>query len=133
MIHELHEQRLRGRRRDRRAAGSPPVDVYDRDDHYVVLWDIPGLDPGSLDVQVDGGTVLIRGHRERSAVHDADRVAAERPCGVISRRVELDRPADGRGITATYTDGVLTLRIPATDQDGAPDQRRSAHVLHAVA
>ena len=44
--------------------GTLAVDVFDRDDHYVVVCDAPGLDPGSLDVTVDGSTVLIpRGRR----------------------------------------------------------------------
>jgi HSP20 family molecular chaperone IbpA len=44
-------------------APAVPVDIYQCDDHYVVLCDLPGMDPGSLGVEVDGTTITIRGHR----------------------------------------------------------------------
>jgi HSP20 family protein len=111
-----------------------PADVYQCDDHYVVLYDLPGLDPGSLDVAVDGTTIIIHAHRGAPHIPDATRVTGHRPYGNIDQRIELDRPATGHGITATYTDGVLTLTIPTAGPRArhVHDHRSPAHVLHAI-
>jgi HSP20 family protein len=111
-----------------------PADIYRCDDHYVVLCDLPGLDSGTLDVRVEGGTITIRGQRSVPPLHDATYVSNERPLGMIERRVALEEPA-GTAITATYTDGVLTLTIPnaETRPRHLHDGRWSAHVAHAAA
>jgi HSP20 family protein len=90
-----------------------PVDVYRCDDRYLLLCDLPGVDTGTLDVRVAGTEVTLRAYRSAPALTDAEHVSAERPLGGIHRRITLDQPADGH-ITATYTDGVLTLTIPTT-------------------
>ena len=112
-----------------------PADIYRCDDHYVVLCDLPGLDTGTLDVRVQGTTITIRAERSAPPLHDATCITGERPLGLIERHIDLDQPAAGTGITATYTDGVLTLTIPiaAPRPRHLHDGRWPAHVLHAVA
>jgi HSP20 family protein len=121
-----------GRQRRRQQV---PVDIYRCDDHYVVLCDLPGLDPGTLDVRVESGTIVIRGQRSAPPLHDATHLSNERPLGLIERRIPLEEPAAGTGITATYTDGVLTLTVPMAGPRPRHlhDGRWSAHVLHAAA
>jgi HSP20 family protein len=121
-------------RHSRASQPTVPVDIYHCEDHYVVLCDLPGLDPGSLDVQIEGTTITIHAHRSAPHAPEATLVTGHRPYGAINQRIQLAQPATSTGITATYTDGVLTLTIPA---DGARprhlhDQRSPAHVLHAV-
>lgn len=121
--------------RHRRAfAPDVPVDVYQCDDHYVVLCDLPGLDPGTLDVAVDGTTITVHAQRGAPHIPDATRVTGHRPYGHIDQRIQLDRPATGHGITATYTDGVLTLTIPTAGPRArhVHDHRSPAHVLHGI-
>ena len=120
-----------GRQRRRRQA---PVDIYRCDDHYVVLCDLPGLEPGTLDVRVDGTTITIRGQRSALPLPDATCVTGERPLGATERHIRLDQPAAGTGITATYTDGVLTLTVPISGSRPRhlPDGPRHAHVLNAA-
>jgi HSP20 family protein len=117
-------------------AGRPavPVDIYQCDDHYVVLCDLPGLDPGSLDVRIDGTTITIHAHRSAPHPPDATLVSGQRPHGTIIQRIQLAQPATGTAITATYTDGVLTLTIPVAGSRArhVHDQRSPAHVLHAL-
>ncbi|MFJ1543267.1 Hsp20/alpha crystallin family protein [Micromonospora chalcea] len=112
-----------------------PADVYRCDDHYVVLCDLPGLDTSTLDVCVQGATISIRAERSAPPLHGATCVTGERPVGLIERHIDLDQPAASTGVTATYTDGVLTLTIPiaASQPRHLHDGRWPAHVLHAVA
>jgi len=131
-VHSPSTGNVTGRQRRRPQV---PVDIYRCDDHYVVLCDLPGLDTGTLDVRVDGTTVTVHGYRSAPPLTDATRVTGERPLGAIERRIRLDQPATGTGITATYTDGVLTLTIPIAGPRPRHlhDGRWPAHVLHAVA
>ena len=71
---------LTSRRRHRRPP-AVPVDIYRCEDHYLVLCDLPGLDPGSLDVHVNGTTITIFGHRSSPALHGATCVTDQRPVG----------------------------------------------------
>jgi HSP20 family protein len=129
--HTVHRPAA-GRQRRRRGV---PVDIYRCDDHYVVLCDLPGVDPGSLDVEVDGITVTIHGHRSAPPLQDVTCVTGERPLGTIEQQLRLAEPATGQGITATYIDGVLTLTIPIAGSRArhVHDERSPEHVLHAIA
>jgi HSP20 family protein len=131
-VHRPSTGNVTGRQRRRQRL---PVDIYRCDDHYVVLCDLPGLDTGTLDVRVDGTTITVRGHRSAPPLHDATCVTGERPLGPIERRIQLDRAATGTGITATYTDGLLTLTIPIAGPRPRHlhDGRWPAHVVHAIA
>lgn len=102
-----------GRARPRRPARpAVPADVYRCQDHYVILCDLPGLDTGTLDIHVDGSTVTIRGHRSQPDLSDAQPVRRQRPAGHIEHVISVDQPATAASVTASYTDGVLTLTVP---------------------
>ena len=105
-----------------RPSGTAPADVYRCQDHYVILCDLPGLDTGTLDIHIDGSTVTIRGHRSRPDLPGAQPVRQQRPAGRIEHVISLDQPATAAGVTATYTDGVLTLTVPL-----APARPRHRH------
>jgi HSP20 family protein len=122
-----------------RPSSPVPTDAYRSEDRYVIAFDLPGIDPGSLDVVVDTELVTVRAHRSRPTVDNVRWLASERPTGAVVRQVRLDRPADAGNITARYTDGVLTLEIRA--QDGSRRKQRprrqpgqhEAHVVHGTA
>lgn len=114
----------------RRRSPRVPADVYRCQDHYVILCDLPGLDTGSLDIQVDGCTVTVRGHRSRPDLTDAQPVLQQRPAGHIEHVITLDQPATATGVIATYTDGVLTITVPlATTR---PRHRHDSRWPHPV-
>lgn len=92
-----------------------PMDVYRAEDHFVASFDVPGVDPGSIDVSVDGNNLIVSA--ERTAPSDAnDWVIAERPRGRYSRRLSLGRDLDTENLHASYVDGVLTLTIPVAER-----------------
>jgi HSP20 family protein len=108
--------------------------VYRRGDHYVVHCDLPGVDPRSLDVSVQGDVVSVRAHRTDSGENGIRWVIRQRRTGTISGQVRLDAPVRGRNITATYTDGVLTLTVPVASTGTERDEDTGAlvHVLHGA-
>ena len=92
-----------------------PMDVFRAGDHYILLCDLPGADPGSIDVSVDGRALTVRA--ERSARSDeVEWLTRERPNGTFVRQLTLGDGLDLEHIDATFSDGVLTLSIPVAEQ-----------------
>jgi HSP20 family protein len=112
--------------------GEVPADAYRRGDRYVVHCDLPGVDPGSLDVSVQGDVVTVRAHRTDRGENGIRWLIRQRRTGTISRQVRLDVPVQGRNITATYTDGVLTLTVPVASARSDEDRGTVVHVLHGA-
>lgn len=107
-----------------------PMDAYRTGDHYVVEFDLPGIDPETLEVRAENNTLTVRGERRgRSAGEGEDEisfVAAERPRGTFSRQLSLGEGLDVDNISADYTDGVLTVTLPLAAQ-AKPRQIKVGH------
>jgi HSP20 family protein len=100
-----------------RAAAAMPMDLYRVGDHYVLHVDLPGVDPGSIDVNVEDRTLTIRAQRTASTEEqDAQWFARERTVGTYARQLTVGRGLALDQISATYTDGVLTLTIPVAEE-----------------
>lgn len=92
-----------------------PVDVYRMGDEFIVEVDVPGVDPEKLDVTVERNMLSIAG--ERPPRHDdAEVVLCERPHARFSRQMYLGENLDTGGVQASYDNGVLTIRIPVSQQ-----------------
>jgi HSP20 family protein len=93
-----------------------PMDLYRHGDEVVAAFDLPGVDPGSIDVTVEGNALTVRAERTALADEQADWIAAERPRGTYQRRLMLGRDLDTDRLTATYRDGVLSVTLPVADR-----------------
>jgi HSP20 family protein len=92
-----------------------PIDAW-RDNHtFVVEFDLPGIDPNSIDLDVENHVVTVKAERP-ARDPDKEMLAAERPRGVFSRQLVLGDNLDTESISANYDAGVLTLRIPVAEQ-----------------
>lgn len=103
-----------------------PLDVYRSGDHVVLHCDLPGIDPGSLDVGVDGRTLTIRAERSPRA-QDVEWFTHERHTGTFVRQLTLGQGLDLEHIDATYADGVLSVSVPVAEQA----KPRKVTVTHA--
>ena len=99
-----------------RAAGTMPMDLYRSGDHYVLHVDLPGADPGTIDVNVEDRTLTIRAERTARTQSDVQWVAKERPAGTYARQLTVGQGLALDDISATYNDGVLTLTIPVAQE-----------------
>jgi HSP20 family protein len=99
-----------------RASASMPMDLYRAGDHYVLHVDLPGADPGSIDVNVDDRTLTIRAQRSARTEDGVQWLAKERPVGTYARQLTVGRGLDLDAIAASYADGVLTLTIPVAEE-----------------
>jgi HSP20 family protein len=92
-----------------------PMDAWRDGDTFHVELDLPGVDPASIDLDVERNVVTVKAERPTRA-SDADLIAAERPRGVFSRQLVLGDSLDTERIEATYDAGVLHLAIPVADR-----------------
>ncbi|WP_304113009.1 Hsp20/alpha crystallin family protein [Mycolicibacterium bacteremicum] len=93
-----------------------PMDLCKIDDHYVLTADLPGIDPGSVDISVDNGTLTISAHRTARSEDSVQWFANERFFGSYRRQLSLGEGIDTAAISATYENGVLTLTIPLAER-----------------
>jgi HSP20 family protein len=99
-----------------RAPRVMPMDLFRSGDHYVLACDLPGVDPGSVDISVDGGVLSIRAERTPRSDEHAQWLAQERPSGTFLRQLTLGEGLDTAQIRATYENGVLTVTLPVAER-----------------
>jgi HSP20 family protein len=92
-----------------------PMDAWRDGDTFHVEFDLPGVDPESIDLDVERNVVTVKAERPPRA-SDAELIAAERPRGVFSRQLILGDNLDTEHIAASYDSGVLTLHIPVAEK-----------------
>jgi HSP20 family protein len=93
-----------------------PMDAWRDGNEFVVEFDLPGIDPDSIDLDVERNVLTVRAERRSVTGPEIELVASERPRGVFSRQVILGDALDTDGITAGYNGGVLRLMIPVADR-----------------
>ena len=93
-----------------------PMDLYRSGDHYVLHADLPGIDPGSVDVHVDNGTLTIQAERSGRTEQDVQWLTNERFVGTFQRQLSLGEGIDTDAISATYDNGVLSVTIPVAER-----------------
>ena len=93
-----------------------PMDAYRKDDSFLVQFDLPGIDPESIDLTVERNVLTVHAERKRPNGGEVEMLAAERPHGAFSRQLFLGDTLDVDNLQADYTDGVLTLRIPVAEK-----------------
>jgi len=92
-----------------------PMDAWQDGDTFVVELDLPGVDPDSIDLDVERNVLTVKAERPNRA-SDVNLIAAERPRGVFSRQLILGDALDTDKVEAGYEHGVLTLRIPVAEK-----------------
>jgi HSP20 family protein len=93
-----------------------PMDIYRESDHYVLNADLPGVDPGSIDLDVDGQVLTIRAERTARSQEGVKWLAHERPYGSFLRQFNLGNGIATESISATYDNGVLSVTIPVSER-----------------
>lgn len=94
-----------------------PMDACRAGDEYIVCFDLPGVDPGAIELDVERNVLTVKAERRpQHAGEDVQMQVSERPLGVFSRQLFLGDALDADRITADYEAGVLTLRIPIAEK-----------------
>ncbi|MEV4785953.1 Hsp20/alpha crystallin family protein [Streptomyces tuirus] len=92
------------------------MDAYRSGDDFFVHFDLPGIDPETIELDVERNVLNVRAERRSPAPEGAEPLVAERPTGTFTRQLFLGDTLDTERIDASYESGVLTLRIPVAEQ-----------------
>jgi HSP20 family protein len=97
-------------------AWKPAVDVIDADKEYLLEVDLPGVDPKSVQIELEQGLLQIKGEREASHGEQAAYIYRERRAGKFERNFRIPEAVDADGITAKYDQGVLEISVPKVER-----------------
>ncbi len=94
-----------------------PMDAYRDGDRFVVAFDLPGVSPDAIELDVERNVLTVKAERRPIVTGEqVEMQVAERPLGVFSRQLFLGDTLDTEHIDAGYEAGVLTLRIPIAEK-----------------
>jgi HSP20 family protein len=94
-----------------------PMDAYRDGDRFVVAFDLPGVSPEAIELDVERNVLTVKAERRPVVTgQQVEMQVAERPLGVFSRQLFLGDTLDTEHIDAGYEAGVLTLRIPIAEK-----------------
>jgi HSP20 family protein len=119
----LSEELLSGGR-----ARQIPVDAYRRGDEFKVHLDMPGVDPGSIELTVEKDVLSVRATRTWTPLEGDEIQVTERAQGEFRRQLFLGESLDRDHVTAVYEDGVLMITIPVAEQA----KPRKVEITHTV-
>ena len=92
---------------------TPRVDIKEEEQRFVILADIPGVDPKDIEIHMDKGILTIKGERQSDSKQEGSRFSrVERSHGLFYRRFALPDSANADGISASGRNGVLEITIP---------------------
>jgi len=98
------------------ASTAMPMDLFRDGENFVACIDLPGVDPSTIDVDVEDRTLTIRAERRADREAEVQWLSHERPSGTFARQLTLGYGVALDRIEAEYKDGVLTLTIPVAEE-----------------
>ena len=93
-----------------------PMDAYRHGDQFIVQFDLPGVDPSSIDLTAEANVLSVAAVRQRTFDEGDEVLVSERPHGEFRRQLFLGEQLDPDHIAANYEDGVLTLTLSVAEQ-----------------
>ncbi len=97
-------------------AAAMPLDGVRRDGDVLLRFDVPGIDPESIEVTVDRGVLSVSVKRQEERAENDKFFVRERTMGTFTRRLYLSKNLNADGVEAAYHNGVLEVRIPVLEQ-----------------
>ena len=98
------------------ATNSLPLDVYENEDAYTIIANVPGVDANTININLRDNVLSIAVELPRNELAEGTRaVRQERFAGKLARRIQLRNEVDADAIEATYDAGVLALTLPKAE------------------
>ena len=92
---------------------APAVDVSENEHEIVLQAELPGMNKDDIDIQLTGDTLTLRGERKLQSSQRGEHYhRIERQYGAWQRTFQIELPLDPQRVSASYEDGVLTVRLP---------------------
>jgi len=93
----------------------PAADLWEDENGFDLVLDLPGVDRESIDVQLTGEELTVKAERQWQRREEAACLHTERPHGEFVRVFRLGMPVEGDRVRAGYRDGVLTVHLPKAE------------------
>jgi HSP20 family protein len=113
---DLHRQFDRLARTTFGPSAAMPMDAVRHEGDVVLRFDVPGIDPDSIEVTVDRGVLSVSVTRSDERNENEKFFVRERTTGTVTRRVRLSENLNAEAVEADYRNGVLQIRIPVLEQ-----------------
>lgn len=95
---------------------TPAVDIAEKDDHFLIEADVPGVDPKDIEVSMENGYLTVKGERESESKEEKEGYSRiERSHGNFYRRFNLPESADPNSVSAKSKKGVLLIKVGKTE------------------
>jgi HSP20 family protein len=95
----------------------PPVDIYENGDSLVLKAELPGINPGDMEIHVEDNTLYLKGERKfEKEVKEENLHRVERSYGTFTRTFALPNTIDADKVKAEYQSGILTLTMPKREE-----------------
>jgi len=102
--------------RERSDMSTPAIDLTESDEDFTVYAELPGLSDEDIELSVMDDVLTLSGEKKISEPEDAERLHTERRSGQFRREVRLSAPVNADKVVAEFTNGVLTVTLPKSDQ-----------------
>jgi HSP20 family protein len=100
-----------------RSTGSLAIDMYETDEAVVVKSAIPGVDPGDIDISIQGDTLTIKAETKvEEKVEEENYFCREHYYGAFSRSLTIPVAIEADAAEAEFDDGILTLTLPKAEE-----------------
>ena len=91
---------------------TPAVDIAEKDDHFIIKADVPGVDPKDIEISMEAGALTMKGERESEVKEEKEGYTrVERSHGSFYRRFNLPETADPEDVSAKSSKGVLQITV----------------------
>ena len=94
----------------------PHTDVYEEKGQLIVKTELPGITEKYLEVTLEGDTLTVKADKKEEVAEETTRHTQERYYGKYVRSMRLPFPVNGEGVSATFENGVLELRLPRAEE-----------------
>jgi HSP20 family protein len=98
------------------AAWTPMIDVIETPSEVVIMAELPGVDPATIDLSVTGNVLSLRGEKQSAEIPEGSGTLRERVFGTFHRQVNLPGEVNFDGVQAEARDGVLKVRLPKQEE-----------------
>jgi HSP20 family protein len=96
---------------------TPPVDIFEAGDLFVIKLEVPEVDKESIDISVEGSELTITGERKLEQGTEGEQyLRMERGYGTFTRSFSLTQAVDASGIKASTKDGILRIELPKKEE-----------------
>jgi HSP20 family protein len=95
----------------------PPINIFQKDDNFVAVVELPGVDKSGLSIEAKDDTIRISGEKSIAYGKDTSLHRRERVAGVFDRTISLPVQINPDAVKAEYSDGVLALFIPRAESE----------------